>query len=370
MFIGAILVVGPGPLEKDGRQHSFELVTESSETLAGCPIAYLDILGQSMLDRTVRQLLHAGVEAITTVVDDGLSPAVKMPISPGREVRLLSQPHSLWATAECALREYVEQGAKAVLLMRLGAYTEFDLADLVRSHEQKNQSVTRLADDIGSLDVWLIRTCPLGKAAITGVEALTQSSGSRDASYVLQGYVNRLQNAHDLRRLVVDVFLSRCDIRPSGREIKPGVWFDDGVQVHRGARIVAPAYVGRGSKIRAGAVITRFSNLERGCEVGCGTVIEDASVLANTYLGKCLDVSHAVIDGNRFLDLRRKTAVEIDDARLFGRTVPSEHSGPSAWSATNPGFAERLLAIAWSRIARKNGKITLRKPWLAKSDAR
>jgi NDP-sugar pyrophosphorylase family protein len=94
--------------------------------------------------------------------------------------------------------------------------------------------------------------------------------------------------------------------------------------VHREARVVAPAYIGRRAKVNAAGLVTRSSSLERDCEVGEATVVEDASILADTHLGRWLDVSHAVVDGNTFVDLRSEVAVEIADGALVGRTKASE----------------------------------------------
>jgi NDP-sugar pyrophosphorylase family protein len=141
------------------------------------------------------------------------------------------------------------------------------------------------------------------------------------SAYLTSGYVNRLNDARDLRRLAVDAFLGRCAIRPRGREIKPGVWIDDGARVHRSARIVAPAYIGRGTRVRASALITRCSNVERRCLVDYGTAIEDSSMLPYTYVGRGLDLAHSVCDGSRLVNLARNVAVTVEDAKIIGRTV-------------------------------------------------
>jgi len=65
-----------------------------------------------------------------------------------------------------------------------------------------------------------------------------------------------LSRARDLRRLVVDALQGRCQLSPKGREIKPRVWVDDGAQLHRRARVVAPAYIGRASSVREDTLIT------------------------------------------------------------------------------------------------------------------
>ena len=86
--------------------------------------------------------------------------------------------------------------------------------------------------------------------------------------------------------------------------------------MHRRARIVAPAYIGRNVKVQANALVTRCSNLERGCEVGYGTVVEDASILRDTCLGTGLDVTHAVVWGRNLINLRHDVALEINDPKL------------------------------------------------------
>ncbi len=97
---------------------------------------------------------------------------------------------------------------------------------------------------------------------------------------------------------------------------------DDGAKPHRSARIVAPAYLGRCAKLGPAAVVARFSNVERNCHVGGGTVIDSASILAYTSIGRGLDVSHALVDGSEFVDLNRDLAVRIDDPNLIRSTAP------------------------------------------------
>ena len=83
--------------------------------------------------------------------------------------------------------------------------------------------------------------------------------------------------------------------------------------MHRGARIVAPAFLGRGSRIEEQCLITRCSNVEQNCHIDYGTVVEDSSILPNTYVGIGLDISHAIIHGNILMNLEREVALQISD---------------------------------------------------------
>jgi NDP-sugar pyrophosphorylase family protein len=198
---------------------------------------------------------------------------------------------------------------EALLVMRAGAYIEFDLSDLLQSHREQDKSVTRAFDNEGPLDLWIIDRAALAR----GEDLLTILRLSNPARYSVGGYVNRLEHPRDLRRLVVDGLTSRCRLRPVASEIRPGVWIDETAQVNRDARIVAPAYIGRGSRVEAQCLITRCSNVESNCQVDYGTVIEDSSILSNSYVGIGLDLSHSIVDGNNLLNLERNVTLEIAD---------------------------------------------------------
>src|SRR5262249_49917645 len=176
---------------------------------------------------------------------------------------------------------------------------------------------------------------------------MTEINGSRVTPYPVEGYVCGLNETSDLRQLVMDAFLSRCSVRPRGREVRPGVWLDEGTQVHRRAQITGPAYVGRGAMLRANTQLSDFSTLERGCIVDEGTVIEASTVLMNTFVGRGLNVFQSIVDGNHLHPLRQNVVVEIRDQRLLGRTVPSEPVRVASGGA-GASLAERLLATAWN----------------------
>jgi hypothetical protein len=322
MFECAILVVG-GPSWLGSRDSSAGLPSEPREILAGLPMACHDVLGQSVLHRTILGLLRAGIQAVSVLTDDcpaGLAPEL---LTPSVEIGRGRRPVDLWHAAERRLEKYVQCGVTTALLIRLGAYAEFDCGDLWQFHRDKRQAVTQLYDRQGPLDMWALDASHRYQPGVglKLAELVGPHAAAAAAPYHLHGYVNHLANARDFRRLVIDAFLSRCAIRPDGAEKRPGVWIDDAAQVHRRARVVAPAYIGRRAHLQAGTLVTRFSNLEHDCRVAHGTVIEDASVLAHTRLGTGLDVSHAVVKENTVVHLRHNVAVEINDPTVVGSTT-------------------------------------------------
>ena len=317
MATGAVLIVG-APRDAGLQPVSSAIFQETPESLAGSPLPCLEILGRSMLARTIETLRDAGVSPITLVGTESIAQFTGM--LPGdAEICLARNSEDALRLAARKLAEQFAAGSRAVLLQKLGAYIEFHLADMLQFQTSRGSSICRAADGEGPLDLWMVEE-----------EAASLAGANLDWDeqpvhwYRNCQYVNRLRSVRELRRLVVDVLHSRCAIRPTGIEVRPGVWMDEQAHVHREARVVSPAYIGRRAKVQASALITRSSSLERDCEVGEATVVEESSILPETHLGRWLDVSHAVVDGNTFVDLRSEVAVEIADSALVGRAKSSE----------------------------------------------
>jgi NDP-sugar pyrophosphorylase family protein len=217
------------------------------------------------------------------------------------------------------LGQYAERGIETAFVAGLGGYVEFDAEEMFEFHRQQRQASTRAFHGQRALDLWVVDSKPSANSA--GNFDFWALPATRTAAYPLDGYVNPLAHARDLRRLVVDALQGRCQLSPVGREIKPRVWVDDGARLHRRARVIAPAYIGRASSVREDTLITRFSNLESFCQVDYGTVIEDSSVLSNSYVGIWLDVSHAVVCGSKLLNLSRNRTLNLADATMLRRNI-------------------------------------------------
>lgn len=338
---GAVLIVGPvKEAAADFAARLSRPALEPPEMLAGVPLSCVEILGRSMLARTLEWLRIAQVEPVTLLAVESIANLLGELPSRGIEAFFTGRPEDLWLLARQKVSEYFANGIPTVLLARLGAYVEFDLADILQFHKDRGSSLCRAFDGEGPLDFWV-----LGREVVDAMANGTSGPPDREKlpvhSYVRCQYVNRLRNAREMRQFAVDCLHSRCSIRPGGTEVKPGVWVDDGAHLHRKARVVPPAYIGRRTKVQASALITRSSSLERDCEVDGGTVVEDACILANTYLGRWLDVTHAVVDGSKFVDLRSNVAVEIADGAFVSRTESPEARSRRGYGG-HLNFVQRL----------------------------
>lgn len=316
MELAAIIIVGARRDELDPAGNNEPSI--APETFAEIPLSLLDVVGKSVVHHVADRLRHAGVEAITALTADAHGQE-EVDDQPARRTAA-----DLWRAAEDVCSAYAAEGAENVLLLRLGPYAEFDLADCLRFHLERRQSATLLFDQNGPLDAGLVAATRRNDAAFLIRKRLRETRVAAEP-YVVNGYVNRLHGAHDLRRLAQDALLMRCNIRPHGREYKPGVWIAEHARIHRSARVLAPAFVGAHAKLRAASVVTRCSVVEHHAEVDCGTVLEDTTILPYTYVGAGLDASHTVAGFGKVVHLRRHGEVEIADSRLLG-TVSSSPS--------------------------------------------
>jgi len=308
--LGAIVAIGSA-MEVVSREGALTILLKGGDDLLGDPLACVEIAGRSMTERTIERLIAAGVEIITVLItDQSHKPAFRKRFS-NVSVRIVDD---MGASIRETLTDYASAEIEHCFISEADTYAETDLLDLFYFHRESRQAVTGTYDRHGALALW-VADC--AKANEPGFEISLEQRRGSCASYFIREYVNRLTHPRDLRQFAEDTLRGRCESRPSGKQIRPGVWIDERAQVNRRARVVAPAYIGRGSEVKAEAVITRFSSIERGCCIDCGTVVEDSSVLTSTNVGIWLDVCHAVVSGRKLVSLDRDVAIEISDASIM-----------------------------------------------------
>jgi NDP-sugar pyrophosphorylase family protein len=284
------------------------------EAFLDTPLECVEVIGRSALERLIERFVAIDVQRISVLVEASVS--TRLPVlrsSYGNLTINIVKDLDSAITAEVAA--YAQEGIGHAFVISASAYAETDLLDLFCFHRESRQSITRAFDREGPLDLWVV-DCAKSER---GHRETSLNSGGQDSApkYFIREYVNRINHPRDLRKLATDILRRSCETGPSGKQVRPGVWLDDGADVHRRARIVAPAYIGCASKVRADALITRFSSIERDCCIDSGTVIEDSSILANTTIGICLDLCHAVANGNKLWNLERDIAVELVDPKVM-----------------------------------------------------
>lgn len=297
------------------------------------PFGEVEVLGASVIRRIVDGLRRGGIENPSL-----LSTSMN---THGDLTRVTQEDFALkdmWADAMGELAKCRDEGVDSVLIMGTGSYVEFNIAEAFQFHAENRRGVIQGFDDQGALDLWIVNP-----------ERLPESEDLYSALYEanpnpfpIKGYVNRLETPHDLRRLVVDALSSRSNLQPQGFQVRPGVWMGEGVHVEKGARIVAPAFIGSGATISEQCLVTRCSNIERNSYIDYGTAIEDTSVLPGTYVGIGLDVSHSIVDGESLLNLDRGVALRIGDPSVIRQHKPVAGGDRRLWTSLQSEAARSI----------------------------
>jgi len=322
--LGALVVIGAGNRGlTQSRVQSPEVSASLEGSLLAAPLECVEVAGRSLVERSLERFAAVNLEAISVLVEsDALIPPFRTHC---RNVKFRVSSDLNMAIRE-ELSDYSRQGIEHAFVNWASTYAETDLLDLFSFHREARQAVTPTFDQHGPLALWVV---DCAKAQPLPIEKLLRAAGVNGPSeYFIREHVNRQDHPRDLRQFASDMLRGRCRTGPCGREVRPGVWLDENAEIHRRARVVAPAYIGCDSKVRADALITRFSNIERECCIDCGTVVEDSSVLANTSVGIWLDLCHAVVRENMLLNLEREILIEILDPRVLRATGASRKFVP------------------------------------------
>jgi hypothetical protein len=278
------------------------------------------VLGRTVAERTTENLLNAGVEVLTLLAPTALSGETHALASKFDNVRVEIVDDVSTALTR-TVTEYCKAGIEHSFVLAGELYTEIDFLDFFYFHREGKQKIARGFDHTGPLDMWIV-DCELELES--DLDDLLTGKQAHGASYFVAGYVRSLTHPREVRYLISDALHRVCALRPSGEEVRPGIWIEEDAEVDKRARIVAPAYIGRRSKVMEDALVTRFSSIEKDCYIDSGTIIEESSVLANTRIGIWLDLSHSVAIGNKIFSLGHDIALEIPDAGVmrFNGSVP------------------------------------------------
>ncbi len=320
--VGAIVIVEEESRTDESPSPSSVADLTTAAPFAEGPIAFIDLLGRSVLEHTIERLRSMHVKVTSLIVPPHLATSIPVFRAPLGNVNVRVADDA-WSAVVEILESYWKNGCDCAFIAKPSAYIEADLSDLLDFHRQGERTVTRASDREGALDLWVMSCDP---AAETNGSSLTAALLHPDffpASYFVKEYVRRISHPRDFRQLATDAFLGRCHLHLIGEQIRPGVWMDRGVEIRRGARIVGPAYLGQQCTIGERAVITRFSNVECDSYIDYGTVIQNSSILPGTYVGIWLDVRHSIVQGNKLLNLERDVLVEICDDRLLRSNLPA-----------------------------------------------
>lgn len=310
---GSLGVVGAIVVGESGESKDAYAASAALPQLSNHAFARVELLGRSMLDRTVDSLKAAGLPSVSLITPDLITHEDRAHKRDGKARS--HDAYDVWPDVTLETATMREQGVEALLIAVAGPYVEFQLGDMFQFQREQGVPIVRACDDYGELPIWVVALEQLPD----GIEVKSYLETAKPIGFPVGGYVNRLENAAAVRRLVSDSLTGQCRLRPAGFEVKPGIWIAPGAQVERSARVVAPAFLGSGASVSDQCLITRGTNLEANSQVDYGTVVEDSSVLSDTYVGIGLDLSHSVVDGIELMNTRYGIKFNVSDPAILRR---------------------------------------------------
>ena len=316
MDVRAIILIGaPTEPYQASNGNGTSLAQLRNGRISGVPMALLPFFGRSLVTRVAEQLIRAGVDHVA-ILSTAEAPFAEQRTSLAAQTSWKNEsPENIWRSAEEEFAELAQGGAELVLVLRMGPYVEINLDHLLQFHIDQRSRVTQVWDSAGPMDLFVISSSRRNDAAHLFRTGLTRSRVTV-REFHLSGYVNRLERPGDFRQLALDSFNLKTAIEPGGKQIRPGIWIEDGAKIDRGARIVAPAYIGAHSRVRASSLLTRGSAIEHHCLVDCGTAIDNSTVLPFSEVGPGLDLCNSVLGFRQVTSLKRDVTVEIEDPKL------------------------------------------------------
>lgn len=290
---------------------------------AGFAPALTDVAGKSPLQRIAERLQAFGASPVTAVVNgQQYNTGAK---SSGNISQIFTSAERFWRSAESAFNDLVQSGAELVILVSLGPYAEIDFESMVQFHLDRQCRVSRATQNGQPVEVFCISASRRNDAASLFRSKLTHCR-TDCPEFENFGYLNHLAGPLDLRQFAIDILTLKTETAPAGEQIRPGVWAASRAQIEKGARILAPAFIGSFARIRSGAVITRCSSIEQRAQVDCGTIVENSSLLPHSYIGAGLELAHSLAGFSCIWNLRRDCAVRITDSKLLRHSVASSRN--------------------------------------------
>ncbi len=215
MRVGAIVTV-PGTIREEelgsqdrtGPQYPCQAVGDD-------PLACQEILGETLLQRTLNALGDAGIRQQTVLVEEsGLES-----LFPSR-LGTIGKFFSAW---EASVERQLDEGAEILFLIRLGAYLDLDFARVLDFHRQSSGVLTQVYDHKKAFDVALVSTSHL-RGENGSYRGRLGALIPYHKRYSFTGYTNPLREPRDLeavgtRRVITPEFHPSCRRRGDPRSL-------------------------------------------------------------------------------------------------------------------------------------------------------
>lgn len=288
---------------------------------------FVSIMGQTLLQRSISNLVRWGCRHIHVVLDDGAS-----------SIRASLQHGERWGC--CVTYHYPDpNNTLPSLLLAIGmdnqhhylignAWAANHVLAYADNEELGANGVAGLCGQTG---------CWTGEALVTGSWLLAQhipTSASALAANITADDTIRKQGMRGAMTAHSAATLLGGMKQLPDWEGNPA-YCSPQADVHPSACLIAPYHIGKSVRIGAGATIGPHVVIESDVYIGANTTIRDSLILPGSYIGPSLQLEEVVVRGPTLLNARLSCRTDISDPHILSYLHPPAQ--PINW-------ADKLIA--------------------------
>ena len=125
--------------------------------------------------------------------------------------------------------------------------------------------------------------------------------GELIGGYVADGYWSDIGNLEQYRQAHYDVLTGKVKVSIPGREVKPGVWLGESVEIDPKARVEGPVLLGDYCRVKAEAKVENFTVVGNYGIINEGTSIKRGIIWNHCYLGPYSEIRGGVLCHHSYL---------------------------------------------------------------------
>jgi len=110
------------------------------------------------------------------------------------------------------------------------------------------------------------------------------AAGEPIFAYTTMAYWNDVGDLDALRNGILDAVLGNVRVEIPGEEISPGIWAEEGCEIHPDAQVDGPVVLGRNVVVQAGAQVRGPAVIGADCRVGREAAIRRAALLPGSIV--------------------------------------------------------------------------------------
>lgn len=117
-------------------------------------------------------------------------------------------------------------------------------------------------------------------------------------AYETKSYWTDVGNLSEYRKCQIDALDGKMRLSIPGREIRKGVWVEEGAQIDPHAHLKPPCVIGKGVRIEAGAEIGPFTVVGDRADIAAGATLSHCILWENVTVGPSAHLSNCIVGAN------------------------------------------------------------------------